>query len=163
MVTTSSSQQFPSSMYRNIKISLHLSAGMDNDEGNLFHVELRYFSPKMSICPGFIVGWFLAKAQCFDIKHVPWSTSGLHPHCYFSVTLNPINLSLKPIFLFLNLPDRYPVSSPLSDGCISASLGCPGTSASSTIITISLPPKTKPFWVLSQGFQGCTSLGSIRR
>lgn len=88
------------SMFRNTKISWHLSAGMDNDGGNLFHVELRYFSPNMSVCPGSVVGWFLAKARYFGAKHVPWGTPGLSPHCYFSVTLFPINLSLKPIFYF---------------------------------------------------------------
>lgn len=67
---------------------------------DLIHVELRYFSPQMSICPGSVVGWFLAKNQNFDAKRVPWGIPGLSPHCYFSVTLYPINLSLKSIFDF---------------------------------------------------------------
>lgn len=147
-------------MFRNNKISLHLSAGMDNDERNLIHVKLRYFSPEVSICPGSVVGWFLAKAQ---VLMQNMGTPRLSPDCYFSVILYPIDLSLKPIFKIFNLPARYLIPSHLSDGCISASLGCPGTSASSSIITITLSPKTKPFCVLSQGFQGYTSPGSIRR
>lgn len=73
---------------------------MDNGEVNLIHVDLRHFSPKMSICPGSVVGWFSAKAQYFDTKCVPWGTPGLSLPCYFSVTLYLINLSIKQFFYF---------------------------------------------------------------
>lgn len=52
------------------------------------------------------MGWFLAKAQYFDVKHVPWGTPGLSPPCYFSVTLKSINLTVKPIFFIFKSPSQ---------------------------------------------------------
>lgn len=85
---------------------LHWSAMIDNDEGNLIHVELRSLSSKTFTSPWSAVGWFLVKVQCqHHVMRVlgmapPWGTTGLSPHCHFSVTLHSLNLPRKLVFFF---------------------------------------------------------------